>query len=72
MTTKALIQRSWTPFEIDRNGFSMTSGGGAMGTEEYSILTEQEGMVLRDEHFQTAKVFGFPGVTEERLTDLAR
>ena len=45
----------------------MTSGGDAMGTEEYSILTEQEGMVLRDEHFQTVAFLAKSLSDENRL-----
>jgi DNA-binding transcriptional ArsR family regulator len=45
----------------------MTSGGGAMGTEEYSILTKQEGMVLRDEHFQTVAFLAKSLSDENRL-----
>ena len=40
-----------------------------MGTEEYSILTEQEGMVLRDEHFQTVAFLAksLPGENRWRI-----
>jgi len=38
-----------------------------MGTEEYPIVTEQEGMVLHDEHFQTVAFLAKSLSDENRL-----